>query len=405
MKEIDERTHCYALMPVEFSQHEGNFRQVRQAAQDRNDSRAAGGDNERGLDYVPKGFNRRVPKPTKLQFEQWRHEEPDLLRKLQGGDYGAAALLAERYRWWLQVRVAEVIKKVRGGLRFDDIFDCALIQFCESLNAFRPGSNNGLMAYLIKAIDGAISDAHQKWQSKGFTELDTRLRRFLRDEANRNMPLEQIQKLFPKYTLEEIAQAQEPIVMQTYGEGAVNDGNGHQDDDDHATPSGYALAAASGDPVNALRSSASQGSKRDSLGYRWPREHGKRNLHGYDVVDSGRGGLAYGVYGRCVQPWSYRRKRAYGSLWNDLVERYAAARERALLRWMGRQRYADLLIERERLRIEARKEESQYLYPWVREKKQAEAALTKRRYRTNLADAAVKSKQRVKSKQYARKAA
>ena len=55
---------------------------------------------------------------------------------------------------------------------------------------------------------------------------------------------------------------------------------------------------------------------------------------------------------------------------------------------MGRQRYADLLIERERLRVEGRKEESQYLYPWVRERKQAEAALTKRRYRTNLADAA-----------------
>jgi hypothetical protein len=207
LKEIDERTHCYALMPVEYSQHQGNFRQVRQAAQDRKERTAAGGDNERGLDYIPKGFNRRVPKPTRQQFEQWRHEEPDLLRSLQGGDYGAAAILAERYRWWLQVGVVEVIKKVRGGLRFDDLFDCALIQFCESLKEFRPGSNNGLMAYLTKAIDGAISDAHQKWQSKGFTEFDTRLRRFLRNEANRNASLEQIQKLFPKYTLEEITQA------------------------------------------------------------------------------------------------------------------------------------------------------------------------------------------------------
>ena len=266
MKDIDERTHPFAAGAVEFSQHQGNFKQVRQAEQDRKESRAAGGDNECGLGHIPRGLNARVAKPTEQQFEQWRLEEPDLLRRLQRGDYGAAAVLTERYRWWLQVRVGEAIKKVRGGLRFDDVFGCALVQFCESLKEFKPGSNNGLMAYLVKAIDGAISDAQQEWQSKGFGGFDTRLRRFLRNEAFRNMPLEQIQKLFPDYTLEQIAEAQEPIVMQSYGEGAVNDYNGYQDHDDRTTPSGYAIAAASADPANALRSTASQWSKRASLG-------------------------------------------------------------------------------------------------------------------------------------------
>jgi hypothetical protein len=49
-----------------------------------------------------------------------------------------------------------------------------LIRFLECLKTFRPGSNNDLRAYLDKAIDGAISDAQQEWQSKGFSGLDTR---------------------------------------------------------------------------------------------------------------------------------------------------------------------------------------------------------------------------------------
>jgi hypothetical protein len=43
-----------------------------------------------------------------------------------------------------------------------------------SLSVFRPGSNNGLRAYLEKAIAGAISDAHRDWKSKGFARFDTR---------------------------------------------------------------------------------------------------------------------------------------------------------------------------------------------------------------------------------------
>jgi hypothetical protein len=60
LKDIDKRTHSYATLPVDFPQHQGNLRQVRQAAQNRKESRAAGGDNERGLGYIPKGFNARV---------------------------------------------------------------------------------------------------------------------------------------------------------------------------------------------------------------------------------------------------------------------------------------------------------------------------------------------------------
>jgi hypothetical protein len=184
----------------------------KQGIQDRKDSQGAGGDNERGLGYTPEGFNRRAPKPTKQQFERWRFEEPDLLRRTRRGDNGAAETLAQRYRWWLQTRVSRALGGIKGGLHFHEVFDCAVIQFCESLKTVRPGSNNGLTAYLTKAVDGAISDAQHEWQRKGFTGLDTRLRRFLRNDENRNLPLEQIQKRFPKCTLEQIAQALEPIV-------------------------------------------------------------------------------------------------------------------------------------------------------------------------------------------------
>ena len=335
MREIlDKRTHSYATLPTDYPQTNGNFRRVRQATQDHEESKAAGGDNERGLapHEFPQGFARRIPKPTKEQFDQWRFEEPDLLRKLQGGDYGPAALLAERYRWWIQYKASRAVRKVSGGLYFGDVFDCALVQFCECLKQFKPGSNSGLNAYLRKAIDGAISDAQHDWQRKGFTGLDTRLRRFLRNEDNREMPPEEIQKLFPKYTLEQIALAQEPIVMQSYGEGAVDDGNGHQDADDHNAPSGYAIAAASSDPVNAQRSTSSQWSKRAALGpVIWLRT--KRNVIAYETVDSARLGLG--------GQWSYRRKRVYASPWVNSLERQAAARDANLLKAMGLQRFTE----------------------------------------------------------------
>ena len=313
MNQFDERTHPYAKQAVDYPQRQGNSNQVGQVAQDRKESSAAGGDNERGLGYLPKGLNARVDKPTKEQFELWKDEERGLLRRLQNGDARAAEILAKRWRWWLQVQVGEAVRKVSGGLFFGDVFSCAQIRFLECLKTFRPGSNNGLRAYLEKAINGAISDAQQEWQSKGFSGFDTRLRRFLRSDGElsqeqlqklypnytseqiaarnepllkRNLSLEEIQKLFPSNTLEQIAQAMEPIVLQNYSEGAVDDGNGHQDDDEHNAPSGYALKAASNDPVNAQRSTSSRWSKQAASGRQWPKEHGQRNVFAYQVSAS-----------------------------------------------------------------------------------------------------------------------
>jgi hypothetical protein len=342
LRNSDDRTHPYATTKGCRPFIQGNIKQVRQALEARKEGRGAGGDNERGLGYIPRGFNARVAKPSQQQFDQWRQEEPDLLRRLHGGDYAAAAILAERYRWWLGVQVASAVERVSGGLRFEDVFDAALIQFLESLKDYRPGSNNGLRAYLDKAIAGAISDAQQEWQRHGFTGLDTRLRRFLRNEAHRSWPLEAIQKLFPNYTLEQIAEAKKPFIMQSYGEGAVDDGNGFPDEND----SGHAIAAASHDPINAvsIRSSASEGSKRDSLGRRWPRRVNERNVVGYE--SSGvRGGIAHGEYGRRVEKWSYRRDRTYAPLWNDLVEHYTVAGEETLLQQMGRQAFTEWRME------------------------------------------------------------
>jgi hypothetical protein len=139
----------------------------------------------------------------------------------------------------------------------------------------------------------------------------------------RDLSLEQIQRLFPKYTLEEIADAQEPIIMQSFTEGAVNDTNGYQDDDDHTAPSGYSIKAASNDPANALRSTASEWSKRAIIGYRWPND--ERNV------------LAY-------QP--RHNKRVFGSPFVDLVERQDAVQDEKLLKRLGRQKFTELKMAR-----------------------------------------------------------
>jgi hypothetical protein len=137
LTKIDNRTHPYAVHATDFPQYQGNFRQVDQAEQDRKESKAAGGDNERGLGYLPKGLNARVAKPTTQQFELWKTEEPGLLRRLQNGDERAAELLAQRYRWWLQVKVGRAVRKVSGGLFFGDVFTCALDRFLECIETFR----------------------------------------------------------------------------------------------------------------------------------------------------------------------------------------------------------------------------------------------------------------------------
>jgi hypothetical protein len=325
LKNKDNRTHPYAVQAFDFPQDQGNYKQVRQAAQYGKDSTAAGGENERGLGYMPKGLNARVAKPTEQQFKQWREEEPGLLRRLQNGDERAAEILAQRYRWWLQVKVGRAVRKVSGGLFFGDVFSCALVRFLECLKTFRPGSNNGLRAYLEKAINGAISDAQQEWQSKGFGGFDTRLRRFLRAgklplDEDRNVDLEKIQKLFPKYTLHEIAATMEPIVHQNYTEGSVDDCNGYQDDDEHNAPSGYAVAVASSDPVNAQRSTSSQWSKQAASGRQWPKENGQRNVFAYQVSAS---------------------KRKYGSPWIDLFGRHSTTQDAAFFKLLGPQKFTE----------------------------------------------------------------
>lgn len=64
--------------------------------------------------------------------------------------------------------------------------------------------------------------------------------------------------------------------------------------------------------------------KRAASGYRWPKEHGHRNLSVYES-NGARGGIAHGK----EQRWSYRRVRIYGSPWNDRLwhhyERYTLA--------------------------------------------------------------------------------
>src|SRR5262249_55931029 len=145
---------------------------------------------------------------------------------------------------------------------------------------------------------------------------DTRLARFLRNEKHREWPLEIIQMKFPKYTLEEIAIKLEVSVAESYTEIAVIDENSDEQSTD--------------DPLDATRSSSSEWS-RHALGYRWPKEHGLRNLHAFEQVDSARAGLAYGYKGKLITTWSGRRKRIYGSLWNDRVWEHHDRKQTELL--------------------------------------------------------------------------
>ena len=126
--------------------------------------------------------------------------------------------------------------------------------------------------------------------------------------------------------------------MQSYGEGAVDDENGHQDADDHNAASGCAVAAASADPVNAQRSTASQWSKRAALGAVIWLQRTKRNVVAYETVDSARLGLG--------GQWSYRRKQRDPSPWVDSLERQAGARDANLLKGMGLQRFTEWHMDR-----------------------------------------------------------
>jgi hypothetical protein len=136
---------------------------------------------------------------------------------------------------------------------------------------------------------------------------------------------DEIQKLFPKYTLDEIAIAMGPIIHQNYSEGAVDDCNGYQDDDEHNTPSGYALKVASSDPVNAQRSTASQYSKQAASGRQWPKEHGQRNVFAYQVSAN---------------------KRVYDSPWIDLFEKHSDAQDAAFFKLLGPQKFTEWRMAR-----------------------------------------------------------
>src|SRR5690348_3431263 len=113
---------------------------------------------------------------------------------------------------------------------------------------------------------------------------DTRLRRFLLSEEHRRWPLEMIQLKFPKYSVKQIACELDVSPTESYTETSIVDENGDEQSTD--------------DPIAASRSTSSQWSRQNALGYRWPEEHAERNVVGYETVGCARGGLAHGEYGR-----------------------------------------------------------------------------------------------------------
>jgi hypothetical protein len=267
---------------------------------------------------------------------RWRQEERDLLRR---GQYDT---LVRRFQWLFQIKVAGRLQKVCGSLDdFDDVLAAALERFAELLPKFNLRARNGLNAFVREAIDGAISDGMADQLNRaGIGGLDTRLRRFLRGLRSeghrhpslyRHPSLEEIQRRFPKYTPDKISLAMQPPIAEGYTE--ENE-----------------LNSAECDPRAAAGAASSQYSRRAALGYRWRKKPKKprlvRNIFSFEIVRSVRGGLAHGEYGRRVQPWSYRRTRVYGSPWNDNVWWNYEREQLGLPQGMGRQRYADYLVER-----------------------------------------------------------
>ena len=288
-------------------------------------------------------LNARRSKPTDAKFQQWATEERELVLKAQQGDHRSASLLVERHLYGIQVKGWRRWAKLNGifkkgvtgppkrerAVEYGDFIGAAVEKFWLALTRFKSKRNNGLNAYTQWGVRGAISDMARDWRNRtAFGGMESDIQRFLRYGERWNWPAEIIKLKFPKFSIEEIEWEKEVVYAiqegESYGEGGVDDEKAF--DSDH----GRQLETAT-DSLAAVQSlPMSQYSRGAALGVRW-----KKALR--NVIPWHLG------YTKGFEP---KRRSCYAPLWNDVVERDYAERDSALLKRIGRQRYADLLVAR-----------------------------------------------------------
>jgi hypothetical protein len=255
------------------------------------------------------------------------------------------------WKRWLTLNPPRKKPDQERAAQFDDFVAAGLEDLWEAITAWTPGFR--LNTFARVGIAGALSDIAQDWRNRsGLGGLKSDLHREIRSHPKSSA--DWIAALFAtKYrvtripgqpshqtAVEYVAEEQDLALAATwkptsYTEGAVSDNTWFVEACEYVT-----TAAATEIPSpEDIEGPTSEDTKRAALGHRWPKEHGHRNLSVYESCGA-RGGIAHGK----ELPWSYRRVRIYGSPWNDRLWHHYERYTLALLKWWGRQRYAETLI-------------------------------------------------------------
>jgi hypothetical protein len=251
-------------------------------------------------------------------------EETKLLR---AGDYGELIerhlpfIRAECRKRWQQLKPWQ---RPERALIFDDFVAAAVERFLTAARNYLPGANNGLNAYARLWIAGAISDTATDYRNVlGFAGLEGDLQRIVRSRLFWDP--EWIREKWPQYSAAQIEQAQK-IELATIRAGKRGARPPEQFRDAQAA---YRVGAVTS--LLKLRPIVAGG--RVDVRALWR----LRGVH----LWVGRVRIRGNKY--CI-------RYSAGSLWNDFVWDRYELQQRALLQLMGRQGYADWLVERDHKR-------------------------------------------------------
>jgi hypothetical protein len=246
------------------------------------------------------------------------HEESRLIRD---GDH---AELITRHLPYIRAECRKRWQNLKPWLRpersntWDDFVAASVERCLVAARNTEPGANNGFNAYARHWIAGAISDTAANYRNAfGFAGIDGDLQRIVRSRLFQDP--EWIREKYPQYTAAQIEEAQEiaRVLMRR----------------NRAMPPEEFRDAQSAYRTGAI---ASLLELRPIVGGRRVKPQALWHLRG-----------AHAWVGRVrIRNNSYVTKYSAGSLWNDLVWRRRDERERAMMQWMGRQRYAEWLVDR-----------------------------------------------------------
>jgi hypothetical protein len=217
--------------------------------------------------------------------------------------------------------------KQERSVQFDDFVATCALALWEAIVQWRP-SNNKLNAFARKFILGALSDIAADWRNKHALQMDSRIQRFI--QAHPFWKAEWIQARFYKLlSIQEIEDEQQ----RAYGAYQQISYVEEVADEDETNEAYREFTAAF---------QASQRTTTDIHGV----SHGPQSQWSRDAA---RGFMwkANGAEDRNVITWSInRRKYIRASIWDDRIEANFNERAAARLEFMGRNGYANWLVNR-----------------------------------------------------------